>query len=642
VGRAKEGLVLPPREIPATLTCPTCSAPLTGGQNFCGKCGTGAATGTKRCNDGACATFSPGDARFCVSCGNPFGETTKPALRGETVWARTSSDLMARIEVRDVEGVLKKGVVIEHGTEALFLMNGKLIGPLEPGRHDIGGLLKRFMNLQVRYEATAVVYDNSEFSLSFKDVKALTKENAEVIVDCELRMRVEDASKLFVGLAKGATQYPRSALQDFLAPEIANGLLEAIRPHGVQEFREFFSLKREFDLTLAQHLRTTLEHNGLALSYLRTLNYRQEQLDAQNRRIAEYFFQATGITVEAEGRKQLVSANTELLGATAQELGLARAKVGVDADNLRQMLPLRLAFLEGTRNLLAADLENENILAELRQKYDMAQVSRDMSFDQFIQQARLNKENAIRMLEERLQQEYRQLTVLNQTEMARLTGAKRIVEVDQEQKAIRAGFDAEIDRAKVSFDFEMEKGSRSQDLLAKVLQVNRESELASTRGQMDIRVDEQRRLMETRVAEQKGMAEVFAAMKDVPPEIVLTWKDPAQFAEVLKARAGTDLVTKFLGQQLEQQKGFLVMMQDQAKHSISMQAQVAAKASERPAGIVFGPPMATAEKIQSNATREGPPVLWCPNCQINASAPDEAKCPKCNAVLTLRMPPKSP
>ena len=296
-GTVTPGLRPPSRPVPANATCPACAQPLEASQNFCPRCGTGAATGTRRCPDVNCGAFSPGDAIYCVACGREMDKIAKTPLRGETVWARTREDLVARIEVRDVEGTFTKGVVVEHGTEALFLVDGRLVGPLEPGRHDLQTMTRRFAKLPLRYEATAVVYDTADFSLQFKDVRALTRENAEVFVDCELRLRVQDAGALFTNLVKGATQYSRAALQAFLAPEVANGLAEAVRRHGVQEFRESFALKGDFDRALASHLATTLAHTGLALSYVRTLNYRQEQLDAQSRRISEYFFEAADVRV---------------------------------------------------------------------------------------------------------------------------------------------------------------------------------------------------------------------------------------------------------------------------------------------------------------------------------------------------------
>lgn len=605
------------RIIPAGVKCPDCGQPLGTAQNFCPRCGAGAATGTRRCTDVNCGAFSPGDAKYCVACGRPLGESEKPALRGETGWARDSADLMARIEVRDLEGTLRKGVVIEHGTEALFLADGRLTGPLEPGRHDLGGLLKRFKNLQLRYEGTAIVYDTAQFSLQFRDVKALTKENVEVLVDCELRLHVRDASALFTNLMKGATQFRRAALQEFLAPEVANGLAEAIRPHGVQEFRESFALKADFDRTLASHLATTLAHSGLVLAYLRTLNYRQEKLDAQSRRIAEYFFEACDITLQGEGRRKVIDATA---GSEASM-----------AEGLRGRLEPRLALLEVLRNLQAADLENTNILAELRQKYDMAQVSRDMGFDQFIEQAKSNRDQALRMLREGLDQSYRKLTASNEIEMARLAGAKRIVEAELEQQQIRTAFDADLDRQRHAFEFEMQKGRASQELLARTLQVQRDDELTRARTHMEIRV-----------GEAQGLAQVMTSMRDVAPEVILAIKSPADFARVLEARAGRALVQEFLGAQLAQQQAFLHAIQEQARVAMTEQANVAAKAAERPTAVVYGPSMSPTQIAPSQGSTRGrgapEPSAWCPSCKADQSYPPDARCPKCGSVLVARPP----
>jgi hypothetical protein len=644
-GRLAGGVVATPPPVPDEVPCPVCKAILRAGQSFCPKCGAGAATGTRRCTDDACGAFNPGDARFCAGCGQPFAETAKPAVRGETVWARNSADLMARIEVRDVQGILKKGIVIEHGTEALFLLDGRLVGPLEPGRHDLGGLLRRAIDLRLRYEATAVVYDNAEFSLTFPDVKALTRENVDILVDCEVRVHIDNAELVFTTLAKGATQYTRAALQEFLAAEVANGMAEAVRPHGVQEFRESFALKRGFEETLSGHLKQTLEHCGLGLAYLRTLNYRQERLDEQSRRIAEFFFESCDITIEADGRRQKLDARIGLLGVERQELA-------ADAENLRLTLTPRLALLEATRNLQAADLENENTLAELHQKYDMAQVSRDMTFDEFIRQATLNKEQTVRMLQEQLDQDYRKLTVVNGTEMARLTGEKRVVEVEQEQKAIRTEFDGKLGRdrdlhlqamkiAREKHSVEMDTGSAAQDLLAKTMQIARDAELARERGHMNIRVAEVREQAAVRVEEAKGMAKVMTVLKDMLPEQILAIKNPEQFAEVLRANAGKDMVEKYLTMQVDTQAAFVEAFRQQAQVAMEAQARVAATAAERPAAVVYGPPMASPATIAAAhsaapGTPKGEasgPLACCRDCKIVAPLPLDAKCPRCGKPM---------
>jgi len=610
----EEGILAPP---PAELEgCPSCKKPVAKGSNFCPGCGLGSASGTRKCNDPSCGARSPGDARYCVSCGRPYADADKPALRGETVWARTKDDLMARVEVRDAEGWFRRGFVVEFGTEALFLMDGKLVSLLEPGRHDLGGMLRRGIDLRARYEATAVVYDNSEFSLAFNSIKSLTRERVEILADIEVRLRIEDAGKLFTTVAKGADRLPRVALQQFLEPEVANGLGEAIHPHSVQDFRQSFSMKRDFEQALMNHLRRTLEHTGLAVAYLRVFNWRQERLDAQNQRFAEYYFQASDMTVETDGRRQVLSARQDLLG-------VERAEAAQQADHLRQSLEPRMAFLSATRNLQAVDWENDNLMAELRMQYDRAGFSRDLSFDQFRTEAQLNSTQALRTLQERLDQEYRQLTKLNEAEMVRLTGDVDVATAEQQQRVISTNFDAELRRQGIAADFgRTQKKLDSEvsiDIRRNEFEVNKieleESRLAAAqalenhRGQleaqripMEIRLAEQRGQMEIRLSEQRLVAEMMVLMKDIPEETLLAMKSPEHLAAVLRDRAGRDVAERYFAMQSDQQSAFLASMQQLMANSMAQNAKVAETAAQRPASVVFGPAF-------SNPTTIQPPVV---------------------------------
>jgi hypothetical protein len=619
-GKLKEdGIVAPPPlEKDA---CPSCKKPVGKGSNFCAHCGLGSASGTRKCADTSCGARSPGDARYCATCGRPFADAEKPALRGETVWARTKDDLMARVEVRDCEGWFRRGLVVEFGTEALFLLDGRFACVLEPGRHDLGGMIKRGIDLRARYEATAVVYDSSEFSLSFGEIKALTKENVEIHAQCELRLRVEDAAKLFTNVAKGADVLRRVDLMLFLAPEVANGLGEAIRPHGVQVFRESYSMKRDLEQALMNHLSRTLEHTGLGVGYLRVFNVRQERLDAQNRKIAEYFFQATDMTVESDGRRQLLGARQDLLG-------VERAEVAQQADHLRQSLEPRLAFLSATRNLQAADWENENLMAELRRQYDRAGFARELSFEQFQQEARLNSVQALRTLQERLDQDYRKLTKINEVEMVRLTGDVSVARIEQEQRGINTQFDAELgrqgrgadfnrtqrqlevdtdlgikrkefdantDMRRVEVDTLRQEAALSMDNLERLKAIERNDQLALQGGLVDLRLREQKARVELEI-------QTFQALKDMPQETILAIKSPEHLAQVLQKRAGADVAERFYALQAEQQTAFVAHMQQMMSAAMAQNAKVAETAAQRPASVVFGPAFSSPATIQ-------PPVV---------------------------------
>jgi molybdenum cofactor biosynthesis enzyme len=312
------------------------------------------------------------------------------------------------------------------------------------------------------------------------------------------------------------------------------------------------------------------------------------------------------MTVDADGRRQVLSARQDLLGAERSE-GM------VEAEHLRLSLEPRLAFLSATRNLQAADWENQNLMAEMRVQFERAGLARDMSFEQFRQEAQMNTAQAVRSLQERLDQDYRRLTAINQAEMTRLTGEVRVAATEQDQRVVDIQFKAELDRqakggdfvrGQKQQDFAVETEQRlteietarlaakaSQENTAELLRIEREDELARVRNQVEMRNLERR--MEV---------ECLTLLKDIPQETILAMKSPEQFAAVLRERAGVELNRQFVTMNTEQQAVFLARMQEMMTHAMAQNARVADTAAQRPASVVFGPAF-------SNPTTITPPAV---------------------------------
>ena len=100
--------------------CPNCGTQNPRDAKFCKQCNTPLGGGKRTC--GVCGTVNPSDARFCQECGRPMDEAETPQIVNDR-WATTEQDFAVRVETNDLPGLLKKGINVEAGTNAMLLEN---------------------------------------------------------------------------------------------------------------------------------------------------------------------------------------------------------------------------------------------------------------------------------------------------------------------------------------------------------------------------------------------------------------------------------------------------------------------------------------------------------------------------------------
>jgi len=81
------------------------------------------------------------NAAFCPHCRHQF-KATAPDVEMQH-WAKEPTDFAARIDVRDLRGALRKDLIVEPGTRAIILVDGRnKDGELGPGRYTLDDSLR--------------------------------------------------------------------------------------------------------------------------------------------------------------------------------------------------------------------------------------------------------------------------------------------------------------------------------------------------------------------------------------------------------------------------------------------------------------------------------------------------------------------
>lgn len=164
------------------------------GDNFCRFCGERLSGGQLKCP--SCGTINNSDANFCGKCGKSLRGDRPADIEGMR-WQRGIDDFATRVDVEDLPGVLKKGIIVEQGTKALLFINGALAEILQPGRYDLGGPASKLKNFDPYRTGTAILVDSGDVELNLNITGIYTKDPLNIDVTCKVIAQIENPTLFF-------------------------------------------------------------------------------------------------------------------------------------------------------------------------------------------------------------------------------------------------------------------------------------------------------------------------------------------------------------------------------------------------------------------------------------------------------------
>jgi hypothetical protein len=280
------------------IECPKCQFKNQSGAKFCGNCGLPLPGSETKC--GNCGAVVPADRRYCGSCGKPLGESDSPLLTGNR-WARGRDDFATKVEVSDVEGFFKKGLIVEAGTKAIFFVSGAFAGILEPGKYEMGGLIEKVKNLFNSKSTTAVLVDAGDVELPIYLFDILTRDPLKLTVKCRLVVQMDNPTLFFENLMKGRQNVSTWELEEFLRVELQNCMQEFVGKKSVQELSSDISFKQQIEQGIVQHLAKSFGRKGLSFIQVRVFDFRHERLNALTNKKEEYWLYAQELQTTLAG-----------------------------------------------------------------------------------------------------------------------------------------------------------------------------------------------------------------------------------------------------------------------------------------------------------------------------------------------------
>ncbi|MBL7182832.1 MAG: zinc-ribbon domain-containing protein [Anaerolineae bacterium] len=528
--------------------CVNCKKELPVNANFCPYCGAAQPGGRGKCPK--CGSVVASDANFCPHCHHQLGDSAGPSMEGRR-WAKGPDDFAARVEVEDVPGFFRKDVVVEPGTRALMLVDGKNIaGELGPGKYTL-----KTANLFSAKTATAILVDSGDTDLEFTISDLFTSDPLRITMDCRLVARVDNVVMFLTNMMKGQRTFPLSRLRQYLFDEIQNAASEAVGRHSVEELNSNLALKEELAMDIEAHLNRTFQRMGLRFDRVRTLNFRHEHWDEVLGAKADLFLQISKEEALAQGRRRLADVlhekelqeiieETRKVERYEQRANVwARMRRAVASDRMDEVRTEE-DFSSFMRGIDRQRLIEESELEELKREFRERKEDHDLARAHFLTRTRLEQDYELRMLEltKRRDLTLDQLRLEQEIERRRVEGKLEIGErqfaTELDRRRREAQLQAELEELERKGDeADAELGLR---LLREMKAIRREE--AERAQELQLQAEERRLEMELRRFREEREADLarIQTLSQLSTEALIAVSGPEQgrlLAELKKTEA---------------------------------------------------------------------------------------------------------
>ncbi|MBP7688675.1 MAG: zinc-ribbon domain-containing protein, partial [Thermoflexales bacterium] len=254
-------------------TCSQCGSKVKAGARFCPQCGTPQPGGDEvkcpRCNE----SISPA-ARFCPKCGVDLSTAAQPSIV-EHRWEKIQNAFATRVDIEDLPGFFRKELIVEPGTHAILLVDGRnTLGVVGPGKYTLqtlGDRLGAALTLQSAKRLTAILIDAGDVELPFEVPDLWTSDPLRVKLACRVVLRQQGAIEFLVNIMKGRSSYPLSEIRALLYPEVAAIAQDWIGRHTVLDLSKSLSTRDAIEQALDISLTRSLDQYGLKFVLLRVV-----------------------------------------------------------------------------------------------------------------------------------------------------------------------------------------------------------------------------------------------------------------------------------------------------------------------------------------------------------------------------------
>jgi len=440
--------------------CPNCGGKVRRGASFCPHCGQAAPKAKLACP--SCGAEIRAESKFCPKCGAPVTPPTgeAPPVDKLNRWKRDPLEFARRIEAADLRGMLKRGLVIEPGTQALIFQGGRLVTTASAGTYNLNEPLG---DVDVSAPATAILMDAGDVTLHIAYTELRTAEDVEVAGGIEVAVRLSAPQAVFENLMHGRESLPIEALARLLSSESANLVQARIKQTSVKDLRGNLDLKSAIEADLREGVSASLARSGLELVRLRVVEF-SEGAYADVRGEAGAVFVEEEKAGVAERRAQLNTRLRELLTRERME----KFSSEKDLEEFVRQTEHELGMKDVVR---AAEMEDlKRTYADKRQDAEIARkhLLEKLDLEHQLVVQRIQWSGEAEELDHKVQQRRKALAAHQEAEWEQAKGRQRLAELERQEREAdeesklritkeKARLGAELRKQKVALDDEEER-----------------------------------------------------------------------------------------------------------------------------------------------------------------------------------------
>lgn len=324
-------------------------------------------------NCSICNATVPHGANFCGACGAILkgGAVELEGKTGIQTWARGTTDLAVRVDIDDIEGLLRKGLVVEQGTSAAILKDGVYVETLGPGRYDLAhgeAGVRRVLETIIQKarpskSVSVLLVDSSDTPLqpiTFQNV--LTGEGVPVAVRLESTVRVADPAAMMTNLLKGRRRLTTEELTRNVQGELDTVLKARIKDEKLEDLYANLELRTKVEDDITEHMHRTLARLGIEMVQVRILDFLGDVVTELARRRGRMHLDVSRMQLGVELQKRIgLLDNDKLANEYEKKLG--------ELDTRGKLVELMSEFYRDSKVKKAlAEAEVDAVQDEIRLK----------------------------------------------------------------------------------------------------------------------------------------------------------------------------------------------------------------------------------------------------------------------------------
>jgi hypothetical protein len=296
-----------------------------------------------------CGIENRSDARFCRQCGYQFSGDKGPIIDRHH-WARRPQDFVVRIDADDMPGLLRHGLIVEPGTNAMLIIKGVNQGVMPPGEYALENVLQRFHDWAttgIPERATVLLVDVAPVDLEFHLGGRFTSDPLPIGITIRMRVEVAEPGKFLINVLKGKSSLSIDELRESLYYEVTQVADDWLRKHTLQQLVDEPKLRSELELAVEEVLRTVFIQSGLRFLQVRTVELNLEPYD-----------QIKGVRGQLSLLKYRSAAETDLRKAQAQ----------IDLDKAKEDHEIKKNYADLTQQQNLEELVEQTRKVELEER----------------------------------------------------------------------------------------------------------------------------------------------------------------------------------------------------------------------------------------------------------------------------------